>query len=172
MFSTLRAFEETKKKMASLICEVEGLLSESPKHTFFNLTTIKTNLMNDLSFLTGQLQDNGKHGIEALSSLITAANRTYDLFAAAYLDDKKIDVSDLNDAITLGPGVVAAIVSAARSSSRLGEEITDLSEAEKSQILALAGSRLNRPGYMKILKGMLEMTDGISELINADNPTD
>ena len=117
------------------------------------------------------LQENGQYGIEGLTSAIDAANSVYDLVDVVYLDDKKFTSDDLIDLVGQGPTTIQKIVKAANLAKQFDEEITDLSEAEKEALQAKAGEWLKSPGYQKILKGVLEMVDGISELQNPNNPT-
>jgi len=117
-------------------------------------------------------QASGQYGITSLKNLANAANSLYDLFDAIYLDDRKLGPDDLADAFRLGPAVLNSVMAAANTANQLDEELTDLSEAEKAELAALAGARLKRPGYVKIVKGLLELTDGVSELLNAENPTE
>lgn len=124
----------------------------------------------DVANIFNKRVDNGQYGIDSLQKVVVAANRTYDLFDAVYLDDKKLAADDITDVITLGPNVVSSVVEAAKGFNQVDEEITDLSEAEKSVLITLAGDRIHKPAYIKILKGLLDITDGVSELVNAENP--
>lgn len=114
----------------------------------------------------------GKFGIDSIRNGINAANSVYDLFEAVYLDDKKFSNDDIFDLIGKGPAVVQAVIKAAGTAKDIGKEALDLSEAEKAQIMQLSGSRINKPGYVKILRGVLDIVDGVGELKNPDNPVD
>lgn len=116
------------------------------------------------------IMDDGRFGIESTLAGVKAANDMYDLFEAVYLDDKKLGSDDLNDAIVYGPRAAQSVIAAANGGKLIGKELTDLSENEKSRIIAVAGERVNKPGYIKILKGVLEMTDGVAELVKPENP--
>lgn len=113
----------------------------------------------------------GQYGTEAWEKLIAAGNNSYNLFDLVYLDDRKITSEDAIDAIAVGPKVVTSIIEAARSANQLDEEAGDFSEAEKGKLLAKMGQNVNKPGYIKILKGIMEIVDGISEIHNQNNPT-
>jgi len=113
---------------------------------------------------------NGKYGIEASTKAVLAANNIYDLGAVTYLDDKEWKQDDWVDLISKGPGTIQSVITAANSFDELDEELLDLSEAEKSALVALAGNRIKKPGYAKILKGIFELIDGVAELKNPDNP--
>lgn len=112
----------------------------------------------------------GKYGIESLKKAILAAIALYDLFAAVYLDDKEFKQDDLIDLISLGPPAVSKVIAAAAVAKNYGDEIADLSDAEQSELVALAGTRVQNPAFLKILEGVLKITDGIAELSNPDNP--
>lgn len=114
----------------------------------------------------------GKYGIESLEKAIIAAIALYDLFAAVYLDDKEFKQDDLIDLISLGPPAVSKVIVAAAVAKNYGDEIADLSDAEQSELVALAGTRVQNPAFLKILEGILKITDGIAELSNPDNPQD
>ncbi|MEO0337587.1 MAG: hypothetical protein AAF242_00080 [Bacteroidota bacterium] len=113
---------------------------------------------------------NGQYGIENLNKGVDAANGMYDLFEKIYLDDRKFKGDDYIDLIGMGPQVAQRIIVAANGANQIGNEITDLSEAEKAQIVARAGERIEKPGYLKLLRGVLELVDGVSELKNDQNP--
>ena len=116
--------------------------------------------------------ENGKYGIEALTAATNAANRIYDLVKAVWLDDFGWQTNDWFDLINGGPKLAMALTEVARKSGQIGDEITDLSEAEKEELKSLAGERLKDLRYLKIYDGMLNIVDGIAELRNADNPVD
>jgi len=122
--------------------------------------------------LIAPVLNDGRYGVDSTLAGVTAANDTYDLFEKVYLDDRKLGADDLNDAILLGPRAATSIIAAANKAKNLGNELTDLSDSEKELIIATAGERINKPGYIKILKGVLELTDGVSELVNPANPKD
>lgn len=112
----------------------------------------------------------GKYGIDSIKSTVKAANTAYDLFEAVYLDDRKFGRDDWFDLASGGPKLAIDVIEAGNKAELLDEEIGDLSEAEKEELLALSGERIEKPAYQKILKGLLEITDGIAELKNPDNP--
>jgi len=114
----------------------------------------------------------GQYGIDATKKGVDAGIAVYDLFKAVYLDDKKFGNDDLIDLVSMGPVAISKVISAAAVAGNLGKELGDLSEGEKAEIRTLVGSRVNKPGFQKIVKGILEITDGVSEMLNADNPTD
>lgn len=118
------------------------------------------------------INNNGKYGIEALIAATKAANRIYDLVKAVWIDDPGWQTNDWFDLINGGPALAIAMTNVARKSGDLGKEITDLSEAEKQQLLDLAGERVQDTRYLKIYDGMLNIVDGIAELRNAENPVD
>lgn len=126
--------------------------------------------MNSLNILLQTSPNNGAYGIGALTKIVDSANKLWDLTKAVYMDDKKITGEDFADIIALSPGVVSSIVSASKEFHLVDNEITDLSETEKNTLLALIGNRIENPSYMKIVKGLLDITDGISELVNSENP--
>lgn len=114
----------------------------------------------------------GKYGTEAWEKSLTAANGAYHLFELIYLDDRKLTGEDTIDLINVGPKFVTSVVEAAKVANQLDEEASDFSEAEKAKLLTLAGVNIQKPGYQKILKGILEIVDGIAEIGNPDNPID
>ena len=115
---------------------------------------------------------NGKYGIDGLKSVVSLANTLYNLVKATYFDDNKLDFTDLMDVAALGPALIGQGQQFAVHAGQLDEEITDLSEAEKVELNRLAGERINDPRYKKIVSGLLDVIDGISETIKEDNPTD
>ena len=125
--------------------------------------------MNVLESLISDQQ--GQYGTEAWEKLITAGNDSYGLFELVYLDDQKITADDAIDAISVGPKVVTSIMAAAKAANQLDEEASDFSEAEKQKLLEMIGTNVQKPGYQKILKGIMEIVDGISEIRNPNNPT-
>ena len=127
-----------------------------------------------MDFIVNQFSNqlpNGKYGIESLKKAVTATNNIFDLINVTYNDDKKVNQDDLVDFIALGPNAVQSVVQAVNARQDMDEELFDLSENEKIQLVQLAGGRANKPGYQKILKGILEIIDGASELKNPENPT-
>lgn len=124
--------------------------------------------MSDLFVMPSE----NKYGIESFKNLVAAANSVYDLFEITYLDDRKFGTDDLVDLIGAGPVTITNIIQAANTAKDLGKEGSDLTEAEKSELVSLAGARFRNPAYSKIFRGVADMADGISELINPANPTD
>jgi len=114
---------------------------------------------------------NGQYGIESLEKVVDAANDMYDLVDLTYGDDKKWGQDDWLDVIGKGPSAIQSVIRAANEKDNLDEEILDLSEVEKATLVSRAGERINKPGYLKVFRGILEIVDGISELKNPDNPT-
>jgi hypothetical protein len=114
--------------------------------------------------------NNGAYGIDALSKAVTLANTIYDLVDKVYFDDKKFSIDDLFDVATIGPGLVGQGQAFAVVANQIDEEITDLSEAEKAQLNAIAGERLKDPSYRKVVSGILDVIDGIAEKLNPVNP--
>ena len=113
-----------------------------------------------------------KYGIESYKNLVAAANAVYDLFEVTYLDDRKFGTDDLVDLISAGPVAITKIIQAANTAKDLGKEGADLTEAEKEEIVGLVGARFSNPAYQKLFRGVADVADGISELINSSNPTD
>jgi len=112
----------------------------------------------------------GKYGIDSTTAAVEAANTAYDLFADVYLDDRSWGRDDWFDLASGAPKLAIAVIDAGNKAELLDEELGDLSEAEKTTLLNLAGERIKHPAYRKILKGTLEIVDGIAELKNPDNP--
>ena len=73
---------------------------------------------------------------------------------------------------TIGPGLVKQGQEFRVVAGQVGQEITDLSEAEKISLRAVAGARVEDPSYEKIFYGMLEVIDGVAEKFNPENPVD
>ena len=113
---------------------------------------------------------NGQYGIEGLEALIdtgVAVQRGYQLVIA---DDGKVDVNDAPDLFIFGPPLFGALARVAAKRKDLGKEAIDLSEAEKARLNERAGGQLHKPAFQKILRGLLDMTDGVTELTNPENP--
>lgn len=113
-----------------------------------------------------------KYGIEAWKNLIAAANSLYDLVDAIYLDDYDFKSDDLIDLVGRGPETATRIIAAAKTANQLDDEAGDFTESEKTELVTLAGERFQKPAYAKILRGVADIADGVSELINPANPTD
>lgn len=109
-----------------------------------------------------------QYGIEGIKNIVTAANRWYDLVKAVILDDYKLTMEDINDVISIGPGVATSTLSAARTFKQVDDELGDLDYAEIEEIRALAGERLNDPRYLDILQGSLYVAKGVSGLIKKE----
>lgn len=113
----------------------------------------------------------GKYGIDSTRKVVEAGNSLYDLVAATYLDDRQFKQDDLLELISQGPAVATKVIAAAGSFGNVDEEIQDLDEGEKLELASLVGARFKHPGYSKIIKGLFEIVDGISEITNPENPT-
>ena len=108
------------------------------------------------------LNNDGQYGTDGLEAAGDAALAIYSLIDAVYLDDRRLDGSDLIDAALIGPKVVAAVTTAIEKGDMLGKEVTDLSENEKARLREKYGDM--------IFKGVLEIIDGASEVLNSGNP--
>ena len=114
--------------------------------------------------ITAEFGPNGQYGIDALESVFETGNAIFDGYAAVYADDGKINADDLPDAFRIGPPLYAAVSKLASKASMLDEQVTDLSEGEKARLVDIAGDRIESPGYRKIIRGLLEVVDGASEI--------
>lgn len=112
----------------------------------------------------------GAYGIDALTKVAALGNTFYDLVDRTYLDDKKFALDDLFDISVIGPTLVAQAQDFAIVAGQIDEEILDLSEAEKATLRNLAAERIEDPSYRKIVSGLLELIDGVSEKMNKTNP--
>lgn len=117
------------------------------------------------TLLQNALEEEKTYSIDGLKAVGDAAIGLYDGFELIYLDDRKIDSSDLLDLVAIGPSLVSKISKAVSLARQLDKELTDLDESEKAELGQLFASRVTSPGFQKIFNGILQIVDGISEAV-------
>jgi hypothetical protein len=111
----------------------------------------------------------GKFGTDGIMAAVDLANTIYDGYSDV-TEDGKVDVNDSFVLFSIGPRLLSAGKKLYEHRADIDDELTDLSEGEKTRIVTRAGQRIEDPAYVKILRGALDITDGVSELAGKGGP--
>ena len=108
------------------------------------------------------------YGIEETIDVFDAVDKSIQLYKAVYGDDKKINADDVPDLISNGPAWAIATMKAIQGGDKIPYELSDLNEEEKQVLYARFGEKVNDPRYQKVFKGLLEVSDGIIEIVRGE----
>ena len=109
-----------------------------------------------------------KYGIKETLEVFEATDQLVELYDAVIGDDGNVNAKDIPALLTKGPSAANAVLTAVQGGDLIPKELTNLNEQEKEQIMLAFGDKVHDVRYQKVFRGIVQIADGLTEIIQGD----